>query len=137
VKLFLATLVVALLVPPATLARQSYIPVPAKYRFTGVVGTIASPAAHAIFVGDGVTFTFSDKATPPVKAYRVCLYKKGSRTAYKCWRRRISRSNYDRDRFVVLSLPMRQAASVEWVAKWFATGRLIATWRFVYLLEGE
>jgi hypothetical protein len=124
----------------AVVARNNYIPVPAKYRFTGVVGTIASPASHAIFVGDGISFSFTDKGTPPVKTYRVCVYKlhfeeRGAAT--KCWRRRISRRNFNRDRFTVLSLPIGQAVSVEWVAKWYAAGRVVASWRFIYLLEGE
>jgi hypothetical protein len=137
-RLFFAvvTITLALCASSAT-ARTTYIPVPAKYRFTGVVGTLASPASHAIFVGDGISFFFSDKGLPPVKAYRVCLYRKGSSAAARCWRRTISRRNYDRDRFTTLSLPMGQAVAVQWVARWYAAGRLAATWRFIYLLEGE
>jgi hypothetical protein len=131
--------VMAALFLPAdvVLARGDYIPVPGKYRFTGVVGTLASPASHAIFVGDGVSFSFSDKATPPVKAYRLCLYKKRSAAPSRCWRRPILRRNYDRDRFTVLSLPTGQAVSTEWTAKWSVGGRVVATWRFIYLQEGE
>ena len=68
-----------------------YIPVPAAYRFTGIVGTLASPASHAIFVGDGFSFSFSDKGTPPVKAYRLCLYRNRAPVAFRCWRRHSSR----------------------------------------------
>ena len=78
---------------------------PAAYRFTGIVGTLASPASHAIFVGDGFSFSFSDKGTPPVKAYRLCLYRNRAPVAFRCWRRHILARNYDRDRFTVLSQP--------------------------------
>ena len=121
----------------AVFARNDYIPVPAAYRYTGIAGTLASAASHAIFVGDGVSVSFSDKATPPVKAYRLCLYKNGSSSAVKCWQRRILARNYDRDRFTVLSLPMGESVASKWVAKWYVARRIVATWRFVYLQEGE
>ena len=136
-RALLITLLLALSLPPVGAARRDVVPVPAGYRYTGIVGTLASPASHAIFVGDGLSFSFSDKATPPVKDYRLCLYGSGSGSAVKCWRRRILARNYDRDRFTVLSLPMGQSVSSKWVAKWYVRGRVVATWRFVYLLEGE
>jgi len=55
----------------------------------------------------------------------------------RCWLRHILARNYDRDRFTVLSLPMGQSVASKWVAKWYVASRVVATWRFVYLLEGE
>ena len=49
----LVGLLLALSLPTIGAARRDYVPVPAGYRYAGIVGTLAWPALHAIFVGMG------------------------------------------------------------------------------------
>jgi hypothetical protein len=102
--------------------------VPAKYRYTGVVGPIAFPAARYFAEGGGLRFTFIDSA-PPVRGlrYRVCVFKHAS--VVQCWNRRL-RARNSKDGFSVGDFTRPRFG--ELVARWYVNGRVVATWRFYY-----
>jgi hypothetical protein len=112
-----------------SLAGVATAAVPAKYRYTGVVGPIAQPAGHWIVVGDGIKFYFADHNAPTTGTqYRVCVAK-----VHQCWNRRTRPNSYT-DTFSIGDFALPQYGAM--IARWYVGGRVVAVWNFYYEPEG-
>ena len=107
--------------------------VPAKYRYTGwLVANEQSSGwpTHLLVEGDGGTFRFADRwnltKTPTV--YRVCVTRVGAQ-AVSC---RVASAPITTRPSLI---PVFVSCCGDFVARWYVSGRLVASWPFRYLPE--
>jgi hypothetical protein len=99
--------------------------VPAKYRYTGWVAV--SWPTHFVVEGDTVTLRFADRRnlTKSPVVYRVCV-RRVSASAGSC---RTARAPVNTR---PSSVPMFVDCCGDFVARWYVSGRLVASWPFRY-----
>ena len=107
--------------------------VPAKYRYTGWVVASEQLGAwptHLTVEGDAVTLRFADRSnlTKSPVVYRVCV-KRVSASAGSC---RGAKAPVNTRPSIV---PMFVACCGDFVARWYVSGRLVASWPFRYVPE--
>ena len=108
---------------------------PDKYRFTAWLTAEASTGqlpGHLLMEGDGGALMFTDRWNLTQKAvtYRVCVVKNGASSG-PC------RDGTAPVRSTPSGLPMFVRCCGRFVAKWYVSGRLVATWAFSYIPEHD
>jgi hypothetical protein len=106
--------------------------VPAKYCYTGwvVEGDRQGWPTHLLVEGDSTWLEFADRynLTKSPVAYRVCV-RRVSASAGSC---RAAKSPVDTRPSIV---PMFVTCRGDFVARWYVSGRLVASWPFRYRAE--
>jgi hypothetical protein len=106
-----------------------------SYRYAGAVVNGRGVPTHFGAAGEGFVFSFFDarsrgRASEP---YKVCVGRRGRRTAVRCWKRTA--------RFGVGRLNLGQALPRtvpfgELTVRWTAGGKRVASWALLYARAG-
>lgn len=106
----------------------------ARYRYAGVVENGRGAPAHRIAAGDGFRFVFFDALSQGRRSerYRICIGPAG-KAPVRCWSRtaRFGLGRLAYPAILPSNVPFGQLR-----ARWLVSGRVVATWPFLYI-RGE
>lgn len=129
-----APLVVTLLLVVAVASADMGSNVPAGYRYAGVVENGRGIPTHYVATGDGVRFSFFDALSQGRRAesYRVCVGRAG-KAPVRCWNRTATYGVGE----VAFSFELPADVPLgALTARWLVSGRVVASWPFLYVRGG-